>query len=70
MSDMIRKAHCAKRIAHLLQLLKEEFDDFCDAAGLIQKEVNNDSDNRVPDKKLGGDSSRSVASGATPEGGE
>lgn len=54
MSNNIRQMHCAKRIAQLLQLLKEEFDDFCDAAGLIPKEeVDNGSDKSVSSQNPG-----------------
>ncbi len=32
--DYPRLKHCVKRIAHLLLLMTEEFDDFCDALGI------------------------------------
>ena len=55
----VRIAHCIKRIAHLLGLLKEEFDDFCDAAGYNRNEEvvkGVDENDRLDKEKSGGDS--------------
>lgn len=57
---MERILHCVKRIAHLLGIVKEEFDDLCDALGVKEggcddggKEEGRIEDNRGSERRDG-----------------